>query len=376
MIRILILFILFVSVNVNANAQSMSVQSAWNYYKYDELDRAKVEIDKAAVHEKTMASPKTWYYRGLIYIKMYKHEKFGGLDPLALEKATESFKKCLELDPKYENRGEIELELARLADSFESRGVDQYSANDFSNALNSFEMSSSLNARDTNIFFNCAISAERSGNTPKALGYCDKLIELGYKRGWAFSTKSKILLASKDTIGSLETIKKARQLYPNDQELVISELNIYLMSSRTKEAREIIDVAIEKDPKNHQLYQVKGDMLSNSGDREGAITQYKKVVELNPSYPDAYFNLGAVYSIMGNDFIAKANNLPPSKQKEYDGLKKQADAKFSEALPYLEKAHELDPKNVGTMETLSQIYVRLNMLEKASAIRKKMSELK
>lgn len=374
--RLMMLFALLVSMSANGYAQSMSVQSAWNYYKYDELDRAKTEIDKAAEHEKTMSSPKTWYYRGLIYIKMYNHQKFGGLDPMALEKSMQSFQKCLELDPKYENRDAILLEMARLADFFEARGVDQFSSNDFVNALNSFELSSSLNARDTNIFFNCAISAERSGNTQKALGYCDKLIELGYKRGWAFTTKAKIQLASKDTVGSLQTIQKARQLYPNDQELVISELNIYLMSSKTEEAKAIIDVAIEKDPKNHQLYQVKGDMLSNSGDREGAIVQYKKVVELNPNYADAYYNLGAVYSIIGNEFIAKANNLPPSKQKEYDNLKKQSDTKFSEALPYLEKAHELDPANQGTMETLSQIYVRLNMLEKASAIRKKMGASK
>lgn len=372
----MVLLGLLISVSGNLYSQNMSVQSAWNYYKYDELDRAKTEIDKAIEHEKTMSSPKTWYYRGLIYIKMYKHEKFGNLDPMALEKAMQSFQKCLELDPKYENRDAILLEMARLAAFFEARGVDQFSANDFSNALNSFELASSLSAQDTNIYLNCAISAERSGNTSKAVSYCDKLIELGYKRGWAYNTKAKIQLANKDTLGSLQTIQSARQLFPNDQELIISELNIYLMTRRGSEAKAIIDLAIEKDPKNHQLYQVKGDMLSNSGDREGAITQYKKVIELNPMYSDAYYNLGAVYSIMGNDFISRANNLPPSKQKEYDNLKKQADTKFAEALPYLEKAHELDPGNQGTMETLSQIYVRLDMLDKASTIRKKMGTSK
>ena len=44
-------------------AQKNKVQTAFNYYKYDELDKAKQAIDEASVHETTIGMAKTWYYK-------------------------------------------------------------------------------------------------------------------------------------------------------------------------------------------------------------------------------------------------------------------------------------------------------------------------
>lgn len=370
--RLLSLLIVLISVVSLSSAQKAKVQTAWNYLKYDELDKARVVIDEASENESTQGMAKTWYYRGLIYNRMFKHEKFGQLEPKALEKAMESFEKCLKIEPNYENKEEVLLEMRKISQSFQIRGIDQFTAKDYTNALSSFEMASTLSPADTNVIFNCALSAEKSGNKEKALSYCDRLISMSPQNTWPYNTKSKIQLANGDTTGSLETVRTARRFFPNDQELIISELNIYLMTSRQKEANDIINIAIDKSPTNYQLYQVKADILSKSGDRAGAISMYNKVIELKPDYADAYYNLGAVYLTMGNEFITKANDLPPSKIKDYDTLKKQADTKFSEALPFLEKAHQLEPQNTGTMQTLSQVYARLNMLDKAGEMRKKM----
>ncbi len=68
-------------------AQKANIQSAYNYLKYDQLDKAKEAIDAAVTTESTMNSDKAWYYRGLVYEKLYKHEKFGKLDPNPLKVA-------------------------------------------------------------------------------------------------------------------------------------------------------------------------------------------------------------------------------------------------------------------------------------------------
>ena len=47
----------------------------------------------------------------------------------------------------------------------------------------------------------------------------------------------------------------------------------------------------------------------------------------------------------------------------------EAEAKFKEAQPYLEKAHEINPKDIPTMQSLRQMYVRLGELAKAEEMK-------
>ena len=57
-------------------------------------------------------------------------------------------------------------------------------------------------------------------------------------------------------------------------------------------------------------------------------------------------------------------------QKEYIEVKKQSDEVLKLALPYYEKAHELDPGNMTYARALRQCYYRLHMdkeYEKLSA---------
>ncbi len=78
----------------------------------------------------------------------------------------------------------------------------------------------------------------------------------------------------------------------------------------------------------------------------------------------------------GAELINKANNLPPAKSKEYEALKKQADEKFKESLPYLEKAKEIRPKDLDTLNTLKQLYARLGDNVKYEKIKMELDALK
>jgi Flp pilus assembly protein TadD len=66
----------------------------------------------------------------------------------------------------------------------------------------------------------------------------------------------------------------------------------------------------------------------------------------------------------------KANSIPASKVAEYDAAKKKFEAKFKEALPFLEKAYQLNPKDSGTLQSLKQLYTRLGDFKKAEEMKK------
>lgn len=54
--------------------------------------------------------------------------------------------------------------------------------------------------------------------------------------------------------------------------------------------------------------------------------------------------------------------------KKYNELKVQRDDLFKKALPYLEKAYEIDPANVDYKSNLKKVYASMNMLDKAKVL--------
>ena len=57
--------------------------------------------------------------------------------------------------------------------------------------------------------------------------------------------------------------------------------------------------------------------------------------------------------------LKAANEIPPNEQAKYDAAVKEAFVELDKAVPYLEKAHEIDPKEKSTMLTLKEIYFKL-----------------
>ena len=99
-----------------------------------------------------------------------------------------------------------------------------------------------------------------------------------------------------------------------------------------------------------------------------------KAADLNPTYFDTQYNIGALLFNKGVTMVEKANEI--MNIKEYEKAKNAADEQFAKSLPYIEKAHELDPDEIATMETLKILYYRMQMMEKHAVIVKKLDEAK
>jgi hypothetical protein len=61
--------------------------------------------------------------------------------------------------------------------------------------------------------------------------------------------------------------------------------------------------------------------------------------------------------------------------KRYDVLKTQREELFKSIIPYLEKAVELDPKNIDVSKTLLNVYSALEMTDKMKPLKAKIKEL-
>lgn len=105
--------------------------------------------------------------------------------------------------------------------------------------------------------------------------------------------------------------------------------------------------AIKLDPENHVAHNHLGLALLGMGQRPDAKAEFEKAVTLNPTYSDAYVNLGA-WHFLGNDALqAKINYEKALKNLEYRdryraltslGQLAMIEGKMVEAKSYLQQA--------------------------------------
>jgi len=162
---------------------------------------------------------------------------------------------------------------------------------------------------------------------------------------------------------ALIELQAARELFPREQSLIIEELNIYLEAKDFERAENNLKLAAEGDPTNEILWFSLGSVYDNLGKSEMAAEAYLKALELDANYFDANYNLGAMYFNEAVAGINDANDMwkprmtkaESAKQKE---LEEAAKAKFMEARPFLEAAHESNPEDIDTIRSLRDIYAR------------------
>lgn len=357
--------------------------TAFNNLRKGELDKALQNIEPTIKDATTMNDPKTWFYRGNIYLQIHMSEKadFKALDQDALAKAYESYQKSLELDTKKEFYTETIQNLLIISEQFYNQGVKFFTADpaDYSSAFKAFEgsvkVSESFGNTDTLAMFNAAMSADNGKDFSNAKLYYNKARTLGYKQPRIYNALSNIALEEKDTTAALSIIKEGREKYPEDFDILIAETNIYLSTKQNDKAINNLTAAVEKDPMNPTIHYAVGVTYAGMGKEAEAEAAYKQAVELKNDYFEANYNLGALYVNQAAGFIEQANKLPLSATKEYDELKARADEILKKSLPYLETASQLDPNDKSTLLSLKEIYTRLQMYEKMKVVNEKLNNM-
>lgn len=369
-----------------AFGQSNKVVTAFNLMKpeYNELDKAKQAIDEASVHPKTMAESKTWYYRGLLYYKLYqsKDEKFKSLDPDPLKVAYQSFVKAKELDDKKRFEAELLFQLTRTSADYFNKGSAEFEAKQFEKSLESFETVMAIgklpyiNQLDTGSYYNAALAAEGAGMKDKAIEYYSKAIELNYGGADVFHYLAEIYLQKGDSATALKTYETGIAKYPaNAANLYIAMINFYLGRKDVKSAFGFVEKALEKDPTNASLWQVYGRAIEDK-DKQKAIDAYKKMIELDPKNFNGYYNVGTVYFNMGVEANDKANAIPLSDEAGYKAALVVADDLFKQALPFFEQAYELNKEDAELLSGLKQLFYRFKMNDKLEEVQKRIDGLK
>ena len=182
-----------------------------------------------------------------------------------------------------------------------------------------------------------AIAAlERAKNTPYR--QYDVYQYLCYEYGEARTAQDSVMLE--------KTFEEGMQVFPDSAFFLNNLINTYIYSNRNEKALEMLNVAIQKNPNDANLYNVMGRVYETGlKDYANAEKNFQIALEKDPNLTDALSNIGRIYYNQGVNKLSEANMINDSKKYQEElGMAKDL---FKKALPYYKKAHEAEPEKMG-----------------------------
>ena len=142
-------------------------------------------------------------------------------------------------------------------------------------------------------------------------------------------------------------------------------INLYINSGQEEKAIDYLDIAIAREPNVGQYYNSKGSILARIGRFEESLVAFEQAIAIEPNNALFLETLGFAYVDLGNKLNDEAAYLDA---KAYAKAKVEIDKAFQTALPYFEKAYELEPDNYDFKRSLRSLYYRLGMNDKYEAL--------
>ncbi|MEQ8524803.1 tetratricopeptide repeat protein [Gracilimonas sp.] len=214
---------------------------------------------------------------------------------------------------------------------------------------------------------------------------------------------------------AIDVLETGVESYPDSVQLVQVLADVYMQAGQRDKSIQTIEALIERDPNNAQYHLALGTQLlqatteisenitgnydkiydldtelRNNRNKSAAIkasidslvsvneeltaemnqlsdqaeSELIRVTELRPNSAQAFQYLGIYFTNKAAALYEKRNFTQDNELANQ--LDQQAKEELKEAMKYYERAVEIEPDNTGYWQSLSRIYVQLDMQEKAS----------
>jgi tetratricopeptide (TPR) repeat protein len=230
-----------------------------------------------------------------------------------------------------------------------------------------------VGAVDTGMYYNAGLASVNSAKYADAVKYFQKCADMKYMGITPYFQMSEAYLSLGDTVQAESVLTGLNSKFPNDKNVTLQLIDLYIKSGRDADALKYIKLAKEADPTNYSLYYASGIIYLNETKYDEAIPELTKSIELKSDVYDTQYGLGAAYINKAADMFKAANEIVDV--KKYSDAIDQANAIYAKALPYMEKANELKPNDIYTMGRLQELYYRLKMTDKYTDIKAKLDAI-
>lgn len=311
-------------------------------------------------------------------------------------KAADAVIKAYEIAEKKSDQVKALKALAGLQGNISNAGIFAIQDKDYANSYLNFsksvmvhdflvanggESALSLENKVNDEKYYAAVSALLTEQYDAALPMYQSLKAEKYDDPGVYDGLYKIYAAKEDKEKALMLLNEGREAFPDDSQLLFTEINYYLAEKKLDVLIDKINLAIEREPDNVSLYATLGNVYDNlyqketkEGNEEKANEYfglakgaYESAIEKKADFTSAIYAIGALYfnrgASMTQELVRLNEDFSKEGQKKYDALKAKVDGEFEAALPYFKQAEQVDPSDLNTLIALKEIYARKSEFE-------------
>ena len=296
----------------------------------------------------------------------------------APEKAIEAYNKAYELDPKTAEKDKEGLK--QVSDFCSQAGNTGIDSGDYAAAAKAYvtaykaQSSPAYGEADPALLYYAGYLLTVDGaNNPKSFVQGGKLLTQAIDKGYADeegnvyyylfhclygqkdADKANVMKAKDALLTGIEKFPKNERILDGLMQLYTSEEGV----GNPADLVALIDKAIQDNPENVDLWFGRGRIFYALKDYDQSIDSFKKVVELKPDMFEGNYYLGVFYTIKGDALNKEMNEKQYSSQAAYDADLKGVNDVYMAAVPWFEKAHQIKPEDLDTLEFLKSLCFRL-----------------
>ncbi len=304
------------------------------------------------------------------------------------ETAIESFKKAYEMDPKLGSK--IATNAMTLANALVIQG-DMLSNSKPIEAAKNFELAyraqqivpeakanpaNLYNAGYLYVFSASSLTGEESTaafakgetllNEALAAGYNDETGNIYYYLFHCYYGQREV----KDRMECLNNAKDVLltgiKLYPKNTNILDGLMNLYTLEDGVGDPAEIltmIEEALAENPTNYDMWFGRGRVYFALKNFDECLNSFKKCAEIRPDEFDSNFYVGYFIIEKANTELDKLNANTEISYEQYGEQNAKINLIYAEAIPWLEKAHGINPTDASTITYLNSLCYRLRDMD-------------
>ena len=336
----------------NASAQNTDLKKAIKHYHSHNYGLAQKEILDALKQPFSSDEEiaQTMYYYFKIQTQVYSNTDLLREDISISEKIAESYTYYLEKSSDASHKSEMRDELIKLTDLMASIAEDHHLSKHFNAYFYTMELINHIFetiGEPTGEFIEIlAENATKIGDQLRSISYWHKMIEIGYKKEFAYQELLSMLynLKKYDQVDVL--LSKAKSDFPESFRFAEVEILRHMDKGMKYSALMLAKKVAEAEPQNIEILFLHGLLSSQHNDHEEALESFIKVAHMQTDHFETNYELGKYYY----RFNRKEGHL-------------------NLAIEYLEKAYLLRPESQETKELLYSVYLETGEKEKAMAMK-------
>lgn len=168
------------------------------------------------------------------------------------------------------------------------------------------------------------------------------------------------LTLAKDAL--LAGIKK----FPKNNTILDGLMQLYTAEEGVGDPAELVTMienSLNEDPTNYDLWFGRGRVFNALKNFDECVKSFEKCVELRPTDFEPNFYTGYFIIEKANAQIELLNNNSNITYEEYEAENAKINLIYAEAIPWLERAYEINPADAGVISYLNQLCFRLRDMD-------------